>query len=131
MPKDKLALVAQVAQLRSDKQKAALQASTAAVNAKRDDIAHLKSLQGDYHQQIENWETGRAMALKDRLSMYGNLTVMLLHLSDELVQLEAMEQRCSLALRTSLQQIEGLNKLQEKRHKIAQQKLKRAERRGH
>jgi hypothetical protein len=130
MAKDKLALVAKVTTLRSNKQRAALQASTAAVSAKRADIMQLKGLQTDYERQISDWQSGLAMALRDRLSMHGNLTVMLRHLGEELAQLERMEQRCADALRRSLQQVEGLDRLQEKRHKIEQLKIKRAERRG-
>lgn len=130
MAKDKLALVAKVAELRSQKQRAAWQASTAAVLAKRADISRLQDLQSDYENQISGWQSGLAMALRDRLSMYGNLTVMLLHLGDELAQLEAMEQRCATALRQSLQQLEGLKRLREQRRQVELQKLKRAERRA-
>ena len=127
---DKLALVSKVAEQRSQKQRAAWQASTAAVIAKREDIKHLKSLQDDYHHQIDGWQSGLAMALRDRLSMYGNLTAMLRHVEDELAQLLAMEQRCATALNATLQQIEGLEKLQEQRRKVAQQNAKRAARRA-
>lgn len=130
MAKDKLALVAKVTTLRSNKQRAAWQASTAAVSAKQADIMQLRGLQSDYERQISGWQSGLAMALRDRLSMYENLTAMLRHLGDELVQLQGMEQRCADALRRSLQQVEGLERLQEKRHKIEQVKMKRAERRG-